>query len=256
MTKNLLEQSLGEDSAPILAEMERFNLSDEAQKKILLFCQELQAYNEHTNLVSNAKLDVVYKEHVLDSLTLLHSIEEDHPASLIDIGSGAGFPALILAIARPQLHVSLVESIGKKCRFLEQTITKLDLDNDRVRVLCERAELLAHKLQLRETFDYATARAVAALPIVSELTLPFLKVGGVFLAQRSKRQAVQEQDEAEAYIAKLGGEIFETEFLPHDLLGRELSIILIEKTKSTPSRFPRSSALIQKDKKSSRGTAG
>ena len=256
MTKNLLEQSLEQDAAPIVAEIERFDLSDEALAKILLFCQELKAYNEHTNLVSNAKLDVVLKEHVLDSLTLLHSIEEERSAGLIDIGSGAGFPAMILAIVRPQLRVSLVESIGKKCRFLEQCITTLGLGSNRVRVHCDRAEVLARKKELRETFDYATARAVAALPIVSELTLPFLKVGGVFLAQRSKRQAVQEEEEAEGYISKLGGEIFETEFLPPDLLGRELSIILIEKTKPTPSRFPRSSALIQKDKKNTRNVGG
>ncbi|MBX9573232.1 MAG: 16S rRNA (guanine(527)-N(7))-methyltransferase RsmG [Candidatus Obscuribacterales bacterium] len=253
MTNGLLDGLLdAEDAAAILSAMDQHELNDDSKKQILLFCDELRAYNEHTNLVANANLDVVLKEHVLDSLTLLPSIKKDSDAKLIDIGSGAGFPGLILAIARPQLKVFLLESIGKKCRFLEKACEKLGLGSKRVHVVCDRAEVLGHSPEYRERFTYATARAVAALPIVAELTLPFLKVGGIFLAQRSKRQVEQEQADAEAYISRLGGRVLRTDLLPEDLIGRQLSVTSIEKDRTTPRRFPRPAAQIQKDKKAGR----
>ena len=258
MINELLSEQLADsDASEIASALKQHDLSDEAVKQILIFCSELKAYNEHTNLVANANLDVVLKEHVLDSLQLLPAIrDDDSNKKLIDIGSGAGFPGIILAIARPQLRIALLESIGKKCRFLELAAEKLELGSKRLQVLCDRAELLAHKAQYREAFDYATARAVAPLPIVAELTLPFLKKGALFLAQRSKRQALQEQADADAYVSKLGGKVVDIEFLPVDLVGRELSIIKIKKEKQTPSRYPRSSAQIQKDKKDLRAAQG
>lgn len=254
MTKDLFEQLPEKDAAAIAFEMQRLQLSNDTIQQILHFCSALRKYNEHTNLVANANLDVVLKEHVLDSLSLLPFIPSDTEAKLIDIGSGAGFPGMILAIALPGLKVVLAESIGKKCRFLETTRDELGLDQHRVVVICDRAENLAHQREYRECFDYATARAVAALPIVAELSLPFLKLGGKLLAQRSKRQALEEQNDSQTYIEKLGGKILGTEFLPEDLVARQLAIFSIEKQKPTPKGYPRAAAQIQKEKKAKRST--
>ncbi len=221
-----------------------------SEEALFKYCQRLQEFDSHTNLVANSKLSVLLKEHVLDSLLLLPWIKKDgnHFGRLIDIGSGAGFPALVLAIAEPDLKVTLVESIGKKCRFLSEVIEALGLEK-RVRVLCERAETLGHDKKLRENFDFATARAVGALPIVAELCIPFLRMGGLLLAQRSKRQLVDEEELADAYASKLGGSLTETVHFPADLLGREFSLLVIKKVKATSRTYPRSAGLMKKDLK-------
>lgn len=260
-------ESLSGEEAAIHA-LQKWELADEALSALHAYCQALQIYNEHTNLVSNSQLPVLLKEHVLDSLNLLpwmqrklipvtaetaESAADAAPAKaaapaekrLIDIGSGAGFPGLVLAIAAPSLHVTLVDSIGKKCRFLESVCEELNLTK-RVRVVCERAEIIGHDKRFRERFDYATARAVGALPIVAELGLPLLKTGGLLLAQRSKKQAVLETPEAEAYASKLGGTLQETIHFDPDMLGREFSLLVLMKIKSTPKLCPRSASKMKK----------
>lgn len=201
----------------------------------------------HTNLVANDNLSVLLKEHLLDSMQLLPWLKPSRSSQLklVDIGSGAGFPALVLAICRPDLQVTLLESIGKKCRFLEEAAEELGLDK-RVRVICQRAESTAHESRFRERFDFATARAVGSLPMVAELCLPFLKTGGLFLAQRSKRQANEEADYADDYASRLGGHLKEIVNFKPDLLGRELSLLVMEKLKTTPLRYPRTAAEMKK----------
>lgn len=243
--------------------LEAHQLGDSAESALLKYCCALKEYDSHTNLVANSDLQVVLKEHVLDSLRLLNlikssfkakfALQEGSPESseknslkLVDIGSGAGFPALVLAIAMPNLKVTLIESIGKKCRFLESVAQELDLK--RVRVICDRAEILGHERNLRERFEIATARAVGALPVVAELCIPFLKTGGVLLAQRSKRQALEEASTADAYASRLGAELEDTIHFEPDILGREMSVLLIKKTKSSPQRYPRSAAQMKGDK--------
>lgn len=247
MSQASFESVLGADS-PAVSRLQEFELGEEANQKLFEYCMLLQAFNEHTNLVSNASLEVVLKEHVLDSLSLLAlaglSLKN---AELIDIGSGAGFPGMVIAIASPSAKVVLLESIGKKCRFLEDTAEKLGLKR-RVEVCCARAETVGHDPDYRQTFDLATARAVGALPVVAELTLPFLKVGGVLLAQRSKRQIDLEEPDADAYFARLGGKLVDTIHLPPDLLGRELAVLKVRKEKATASRYPRTASQIKEGK--------
>jgi 16S rRNA (guanine527-N7)-methyltransferase len=259
--------SIGTDDAAIQS-LYKWDLGAEIFSQLFAYCQALQRYNEHTNLVANYESSVLLKEHLLDSLNLLpwtkrrllpvsQNVAKDetesgaegnvNPAnkSLIDIGSGAGFPGLVLAIAAPWLRVTLVDSIGKKCRFLESTCAELGL-NKQVRVVCERAETIGHDKKFREKFDYATARAVGALPMVAELCLPLLKTGGLLLAQRSKKQALLEAGEAEAYASRLGGNLQETVHFDPDLLGREFSLLVLMKVKTTPRMYPRSAAKMKK----------
>ena len=237
----------GADEA--LAALHAYELGQECEAQLLAYCLALQKYDEHTNLVANSDLTVLLKEHVLDSLTLLEWIEKSNKvqgASLIDIGSGAGFPGMVLAITAPHLKVTLVDSIGKKCRFLESAVDELGLSK-RVQVKCDRAEALAHVKKFREHFDFATARAVGALPLVCELCIPMLKSGGRLLAQRSKRQAQEENQLADAYASRLGGELDETRHFEPDLLGREFALLVFRKKKTTPACYPRSAALMKKD---------
>jgi 16S rRNA (guanine527-N7)-methyltransferase len=231
-----------------LAALRAYRLKPECEEALFAYCRYLQEYDCHTNLVANSTLPVLLKEHVLDSLQLVSWIEpgKEHSTRLIDIGSGAGFPGLVLAIVLPALKVTLVESIGKKCRFLENTVINLGL-TERVKILCGRAETLGHDKKLRERFNFATARAVGALPLVAELCLPFLQTGGLLLAQRSRRQALAEQAEIDAYASRLGATLTNTIHFDSDLLGRELSCFLIKKLRHMPHCYPRTAAQMKRE---------
>lgn len=246
-------QLSGEDRA--LELLQSYELSEDCLEQLHEYARALQEYNSHTNLVANSDFAVLLKDHILDALQLLpvlkkivkdNKFEESNKTGLIDIGSGAGFPGMILAITVPYLRVTLLDSIGKKCRFLESATHALGL-SERVRVVCERAELVAHDKKFRERYSFATARAVGALPIVAELCIPFLKVNGYLLAQRSKRQASEEEQVIDAYASRLGGDLVGVTHFEPDILGRELSLIQIKKKKNTPPRFPRNAAAMKKD---------
>lgn len=239
------------DQEQALAQLEAFCLGAETEEKLWQYCRLLQDYNEHTNLVSNASMPVLLKEHLLDSLQLLPFLDSkadrqtERKAELVDVGSGAGFPGLVLAISNKDLQVTLIDSIGKKCRFLELVCKELDME-DQVQVVPERAEMLGREPAFRESFDFATARAVASLPVVSELCLPFLQVHGLLLAQRSKKQVDLESKKADSDARRIGGRLKEIKYFEPDLLGREFALIVIEKISKTPARYPRSAAEIKK----------
>lgn len=236
--------SLSSDN-PALQALRAVRLAAGIEEQLENYCLSIDEYSRHTNLVGNSSVQILLQEHVLDSLRLLpFVVDKGVSLSLIDIGSGAGFPGLVLAIAVPDLHVTLVDSIGKKCRFLEACVSGLDLSS-RVEVLQIRAEELAHQPVFREKFDLATARAVAALPVVAELCCPFLKKGGLFLSQRSRKQVESEEDYAQSCVRRFAAELKETIHFEPDLSGRELSLFVFEKTGSTPAAYPRSAAQIK-----------
>lgn len=242
------------DQQQALALLESFCLGSETEEKLWHYCRLLQDYNRHTNLVSNASMEVLLKEHLLDSLQLLSFVkteahlQTDKKAELVDVGSGAGFPGLVLAISNQDLNVTLIDSIGKKCRFLELVCSELGLE-EQVQVVPERAETLGREPAFRESFDFATARAVASLPVVSELCLPLLHVQGLLLAQRSKKQVDLESKKADSDARRIGGRVKKITYFEPDLLGREFALIIIEKTSKTPARYPRSAAEIKKANK-------
>ena len=227
----------------ISAEAEKLglNLSSEQIDQLTEFCSILTRFNQHTNLVANCEADVLLRDHVLDSLSLSGLIKpgrKDVSTSLIDIGSGGGFPGLVLAIAQPTMAVALVEATGKKARFLSEAITILSLDQ-RVQVFNQRAELMAHNAAYRRRFDYATCRAVGTLATVLELTLPFLKTGGVALIQRSAAQAQMEEKPALKEVKRLKAELIGIVYPDEKVLTKARAILQLQQKNPVPNIYPR-----------------
>jgi 16S rRNA (guanine527-N7)-methyltransferase len=203
------------------------------QKKAQLFEKYydlLVEYNKRFNLTAITERNEVYLKHFVDSAL---AIEFINGGSLIDIGSGGGFPAIPIKIMNPDIELTMLEATGKKCEFLKTVALELGLDG--VTVLNGRAEDLAKDVRYRERFDYCTARAVARLNTLSEYCLPFVKVGGSFIAL--KGDAEEEIREAENAIKVLGGSIkFSKNYL---LSGAKRCIIQIKKIKATDKKYPR-----------------
>ncbi len=216
----------------------------------------LQAYaailaeqNERMNLVGNADPRVLEVRHIKDSLSILPPILEACPEleTLIDVGSGAGLPGIPLAIALPGVQVTLLDALGKRCAFLEETAARLGLAN--VTVVNARAEEAARG-PLRDRFDASVSRAVAKLPMLCELCLPLLRPGGVFFAMKSRRADEELADAARAVkrlgAAQAGRFDYALPPYPGEEGGVELTAFLFRKETATPDAYPRSFAAIKK----------
>lgn len=191
--------------------------------------------NQKYNLTSITDPAEIQAKHFEDSLLLLDIAEIPQGASVIDIGAGAGFPGVPLGIARPDLRLTLLESTGKKAAFLRELGVRLDLP---FTVINERAETAAHDPKLRENFDWAVSRAVAALPLLCELCLPFVKTGGVFAAYKGAREkALVELAQSQHALRVLGAAAvkIETRQAAHG----ERTILLLKKISQTPGNYPR-----------------
>jgi 16S rRNA (guanine527-N7)-methyltransferase len=198
----------------------------------------LLEWNQRINLTSVTDPAEVSVIHFVDSLTCLASVQLEANIRLLDIGSGAGFPGIPIAICRPDLSVTLLESTQKKCRFLDAVIDQLSLA--KVTVDCRRAEAAGHDPNLRESFDIVVTRAVADLAAVAELSLPLLRVGGAALAMKGPR-AGEEIPRATDAVRILGGVIQATrEFSlgPRTAPVRRV-IVIMRKVAPTPVKYPR-----------------
>lgn len=213
------------------------NLSETQIQSFENYFQILIEYNNKFNLTAITEKEQVIVKNFLDSV-----IFKDYVKGIthIDIGSGGGFPAIPLKIVKPELKTTLLEATGKKCEFLN--VLKENLNLKDVTVLNGRAEEFAVKQEFREQFDVCTARAVARLNILTEYCLPFVKVGGTFVAY--KAQAEEEIKEAESAIKILGGKIKDIVTIQIEDFTR--TAIVIEKIKKTDIKFPRTNAQIRK----------
>lgn len=210
------------------------NVSEEKIKKLEEFKNILLEYNEKFNLTSIKEEKEIYVKHFVDSLKGEKFFKKG--ASVLEVGSGGGFPSIPLMIIREDLKFTLVESTGKKCEYLKEAVRLLKTNN--VEVICDRAEVLGKNEKYREKFDVVTARAVAKLNTLSEYCMPFIKVGGSFIAY--KGESVEEEvKEGNNAIKILGGEI--KEIYKYDLKVTQGSrgIVVIEKVKNTPEKYPR-----------------
>ena len=209
------------------------NLSNDMLKKYDAYFNKLVETNKVMNLTSITDKDEVYIKHFYDSLSLNLAINDLKNIELCDVGAGAGFPSIPLKIARDDIDVTIIDSLNKRINFLNDLINELKLIN--VKALHYRAEDYAK--ERRESFDVVTGRAVARLNILSELCLPLVKVGGLFVAMKSDNK--EEIEEANSAISKLGGEIIDNiNFdLPFDMGKR--TIVVIKKIKKTDIKYPR-----------------
>jgi len=181
------------------------SLNEIAVDRLFVYKNFLKDYNEKVNLTSIVDDEGIIVKHFLDSLTVLPEMDISRVTKVIDIGTGAGFPGLVLKIARESLDLTLVDSTMKKVRFLEEAAARLCLEG--VKCLHARAEdLVRQRPELKGSFDYAVSRAVARLPKLLEYCLPYVKSGGEFIAMKGRNYS-EELEEARMAVKKLGGEL-------------------------------------------------
>jgi len=206
------------------------------EEQFIQYRDELLEWNSQFNLTAIRSPEEIETKHFMDSLSLLPILQKYQVKSLIDIGTGAGFPGIPLKIVDPALKLVLVESVEKKAKFCRHIIQTLNLnDSD---VIVERAEAAGQKKNYREQFDCAVARAVAALPALLEYLLPLVHVGGLVIAQKSA--AVDEEiKQAKNACAILGGGKIQVKPVTIPGLEAERNLVIIEKVKPTPMMYPR-----------------
>ncbi len=216
-------------------ELKKLNidLSLEQSAKFESYYTTLIEVNEVMNLTAITDKEEIYRKHFLDSLEITRALPKSK-YSLCDVGSGAGFPSIPLAIVDPKVEVTIIDALHKRIRFLNDLIKKLDLTN--VKAFHARAEEYAK--EYRESFDVVTARAVARLSILAELCLPLTKVGGLFVAMKGASGDLELQ-EAEFAIQILGGKIIKKYAFTLPDEEEQRQIIVIEKIMPTPRKYPR-----------------
>ena len=200
------------------------------------YYRELVDWNERMNLTSITDYEGVQVRHFLDSLTVATAVGERRNIGVMDVGTGAGLPGIPLKILWPDIRLVLLEATTKKAKFLQHLIGELGLED--VAVLVGRAEERAYDIKYREGFDVVLSRAVAALPALVELTLPFCAVGGRFIAQKKGETGV-EVEQASKAITVMGGSIREVKRLDIPELDDTRYLIVIDKVAATPKKYPR-----------------
>ena len=209
-------------------------LSDKQIAQFNLYYELLTAKNKVMNLTAITEYNDVVKKHFIDSMMISRVLDMKKINSLCDVGTGAGFPGIPLKIVYPHLHLTLVDSVGKRVNFLSEVVEKLGLED--VEAIHSRTEDLAHNSKYREKYDLVTARAVASMNVLSEYCIPYAKIGGYFAAYKSGN-IEEEIENAKNAVKTLGGKIEKTDVFELYDMGR--SIVLIKKVNSTPKIYPR-----------------
>ena len=210
-------------------------LNDIQREQFQILQDELLEWNKRVNLTAIRDVQGIQKKHFFDSLTCFMGFE-DWPESMIDIGSGAGFPGLPVKFVIPDLRLTLVESVDKKANFSRHLVEKLGLTD--VTVLSKRAEEVGHMPEHREAYDVAIARAVAPAPTLAEYLLPLVKVGGQAMMQKGTR-VPEEILQAARIVDLCGGEISDLRRMNFEGIEGEGNLVIIDKLRHTPREFPR-----------------
>ncbi len=246
------------------------SLNSTALDRFDTYAEELVSWNEKINLTAITEPDEIVIKHFVDSIAVLGKVDIPKGASLLDVGTGAGFPGLCLKIARPDLNITLLDSTEKKLKVVKEIAEKLgfetddqcpadeygipyyDMNKENVHIIHARAEEAGQKKEFRERFDFVTSRAVANLQVLSEYCIPFVKVKGHFISMKGP-DGQAEMTAALGAIRTLGGR--PQELMEYDLVSAfdeevdasaKRSIVLIKKKKKTPLAFPRRADRIKK----------
>ena len=234
------------DLTQFLSDLEKLNisLSDQQIQQFMKYYELLVEWNSFMNLTAITEFDEVCKKHFVDSVSLIKAMDLSKELSVIDIGTGAGFPGIPLKIVFPNLKITLLDSLNKRIKFLDTVIEELALAN--INTLHGRAEDFAKPGKLRETYDLCVSRAVANLSTLSEYCLPYVKVGGFFISYKSEK-IDEESEAAKKAISILGGKVKnQVAFtLPDSDIYRNL--YMIEKVKETNKKYPRKAGLPSKE---------
>lgn len=222
----------------LVSEAKQFGVdfSAEQVEMLAVYERELLEWNEKFNLTAIRDVEGIRTKHFLDSLSCALAWGAAPPLSLIDVGTGAGFPGIVLKILYPEMRLALVESVGKKANFCKHAIETLGLQN--AQVLTARAEDVGQMPAHREQYDWAVARAVAALPILAEYLLPLVKVGGGMLAQKGE-SGPREADSARKALKTLGGQLRPMVKVTLPGVDDERYLIVVEKVAPTSGMYPR-----------------
>ena len=234
------------DCTSFIRDLKEFQIeiSEEQTKQFLAYYELLTEWNSFMNLTAITEFNEVMKKHFVDSISLCKAYDVTQNKTVIDVGTGAGFPGLALKIAFPNLQVTLLDSLNKRINFLNEVISVLGLTG--VETIHGRAEDYAKPGKCREKYDLCVSRAVANLSTLSEYCLPFVKVGGKFISYKSEK-ITEEMNAAQHAVKILGGKMDgQIEFtLPNSDIYRNLFIIT--KEKSTPAKYPRKAGLPSKE---------
>lgn len=223
------------------AESLGISLGDEEVTRFDMLAQRLIEQNKTMNLTAITEPDEVVIKHFIDSISLLSFVGPEENAKILDLGTGAGFPGIPLLIVRPDIRLTMVDSTAKKLKYVANTVEALGLEAE---TLHARAEEAGKQPEYREQYDIVCSRAVAALNLLCEYCLPFVKVGGTFAAMKSAK-ADEEIANAKNALKTLGGKIVDKKtFTLAD--GGERTIIIIKKISQIPAKYPRPSAQIAK----------
>ena len=223
----------------IISEFQKCNieLSQDKADKLLKLYEFLVEYNQNVNLTAITDFEEVVVKHFIDSVLPFSMIDIKENSSFIDVGTGAGFPSIPLMIVRPNLKGTLLEALNKRCVFLEKACDLTEVD---AKVVHGRAEDYAK--EKREAFDFATARAVAAMPVLCEYCIPYVKTGGRFIALKSVNE---DETQCEKAVKVLGGKI--AEIKDYTITnGDSRRLFIIDKVSQTPTKYPRNPSMIKK----------
>ncbi len=219
-------------------------LTEEQYKQFDEYYEMLVEWNKVMNLTGITEYEEVNEKHFVDSISIVKSVDMNNVKSVIDIGTGAGFPGIPLKIVFPHLKITLLDSLNKRINFLNAVIEKIGLED--IETIHGRAEDFARKPEYREQYDLCVSRAVANLSTLSEYCLPFVKINGQFVSYKSG-EIETELKEAKTAINVLGGKTADT--IKFQLPGSDISrsFVKIKKVKSTGKKFPRKAGLAAKE---------
>ena len=232
MIKNLLQNYIKDY---------KITLTKNQYEQFQKYFELLAEWNKKMNLTAITDESGVALKHFADSLSLLNFVDIPQNSSLADVGTGAGFPGVVLKIARPDIKLTLIDSLNKRLVFLGEVCAQLGIEAE---LIHSRAEDGARDEKLRESFDFAVSRAVARMNVLSEYCLPYVKVGGAFCAMKGA-QANEEFKESLNAINTLGGKLEKKYFFELPENGGERAIAVVRKVKNTPQKYPRQSGKIK-----------
>ncbi len=213
-------------------------LSYNLYQKLDIYAEFLVEYNENVNLTAITDPEEILHKHFIDSILLDKYVNIPQNADVIDVGTGAGFPSVPLKLFRPDIKLTLLDSLNKRITFLQMLCEKLGIDADFIH---DRAEIVGKNPDYREKFDVSCARAVANMSVLSEMCLPFVKINGIFTAMKGLGENISDGNKS---IETLGGKISEESV--YKVYGENRKIVVIKKISHTPTKYPRNSSQIKK----------